>query len=81
MLINGNGFKLIEQEVHLISIDGSYVDGGGATSSGTIPAITTGTFGERAGQADYTGYFSNFILINGANRGSIATPTSPLTAD
>ena len=64
-----------------VSIDGSYVDGGGATSSGTIPAITTGTFGERAGQADYTGYFSNFILINGANRGSIATPTSPLTAD
>jgi hypothetical protein len=64
-----------------VSIDGSYVDGGGATSSGTIPAITTGTFGERSGQADYIGYFSNFILINNANRGSIATPTAPLTAD
>ena len=64
-----------------VSINGSYVDGGGATSSGTIPAINTGTFGERGGQADYTGYFSNFILINGANRGSIATPTAPLTAN
>jgi len=64
-----------------VSINGSYVDGGGATSSGTIPAINTGTFGVRAGQDNYFGYYNNFILINGANRGSIATPTSPLTAD
>ena len=64
-----------------VSIDGSYVDGGGATASGSVPAINTGTFGERAGQDDYMGYFSNFILINGANRGSITPPTTPLTAD
>jgi hypothetical protein len=64
-----------------VSIDGSYVDGGGATSSGTIPAISLGQFGQRGGQARFIGHYSNFILINGANRGSIATPTAPLTAN
>ena len=67
--------------VYRVSINGSYVDGGGVTVAGSVPATTTGTFGQRGGQDNYLGYYSNFILINGANRGSIATPTSPLTAD
>ena len=64
-----------------VSIDGSYVDGGGATVSGSVPAISTGTFGQRLGQDNYLGYYNNFILINGANRGSITPPSTPSTAD
>ena len=64
-----------------VSIDGSYVAGGGATASGSVPAIVTGTFGKRLGQDNYFGYYNNFILINGANRGSITPPSTSLTAD
>ena len=64
-----------------VSIDGSYVDGGGVTVSGSVPAIGNGTFGLRAGQDVFLGYYNNFIIINGANRGSITPPTTSLTAD
>ena len=64
-----------------VSIDGSYVDGGGVTNSSSIPEITAGTFGQRSGQDVFLGYYNNFIIINGANRGSITPPTTSLTAN
>ena len=67
--------------LYRVSIDGSYVDGGGKSSSDSFGAFGNTYFGHRAGQKDYLGYMSNFVFIIGTNRGTIAPPTAPIVTN